>query len=47
MEVVQRERVAHNSIQRHARTWWQDPLIQQVTLMTISPYVDIRRFAVH
>lgn len=45
MEVVHRERVSHNTIQRHARTWWQDSLIQQITLMTISPYIDIRRTA--
>jgi hypothetical protein len=44
MEMMHRERVSHNNILKPARTWWQDPLINQVARMTISPYVDVRRY---
>jgi hypothetical protein len=40
---MHRERASHNAIVKPARTWWQDELILQVTHMTISPYVDVRR----
>lgn len=43
MEMMHRERVSHNCILRASRTWWQDPLILQISRMTISPYVDVRR----
>ena len=41
---MHRERVSHNAVLKPVRTWWQDPLITQVTHMTISPYVDVRRY---
>jgi hypothetical protein len=41
---MHRERVSHNAIIKPIRTWWQDPLITQVTHMTISPYIDVRRY---
>jgi hypothetical protein len=41
---MHRERVSHNAIIKPTRTWWQDPLITQVTHMTISPYIDVRRY---
>ena len=41
---MHRDRVSHNNVLKPARTWWQDPLIIQVAHMTISPYVDVRRY---
>ena len=42
--MMHRERVSHNCVLKPVRTWWQDPLILEVAQMTISPYVDVRRY---
>jgi hypothetical protein len=44
MEIVHRQRVSHNTIIKPSRTWWQDALIKEVAQMTISPYIDVRRY---
>ena len=43
MEMMHRERVSHNLVAKPSRTWWQDRLIKEVALMTISPYIDVRK----
>jgi hypothetical protein len=43
MEMLHRARVLHNQKAKGKRTWWQDRLISQLVLISISPYVDARR----
>ena len=44
-EIVHRDRVLQNRIIKPARTFWQDTLIDLVIMMTVHPYVDVRRAA--
>ena len=44
VEGMHRERVSHNFAVKPSRTWWQDSLIKDVVQLTISPYVDVRRY---
>lgn len=47
MEMMHRERSSHNAVVKPTRTWWQDELIKDVIDMTISPYIDVRRWVLH
>jgi hypothetical protein len=41
---MQKERVNHNSIVKPERTWWQDQIFLQIAQLSLSPYVDVRKF---
>ena len=47
MEMMHRERSSHNAAIKPTRTWWQDELIKEVLGMTVSPYIDVRRWVLH
>jgi hypothetical protein len=46
VEGMHRERVSHNFAVKPARTWWQDAIIRDVVGLTVSPYIDARRYLI-